>query len=78
MHMNGSESFLYGQNVGGKGSRDGTPTAGMGMGAGGLGVGVGGTRQMFEREQMTRVGEVDEDGGHGRRRGFWSALCCRA
>lgn len=55
-------------------SRDGTPTTGVGIGTGAL----GGTRQIFEREQMTRVGEVDEEGGHGRPRGFWSALCCRA
>lgn len=33
---------------------------------------------VYDREQMERVGEQDEDGGHGRRRGFWGSLCCRA
>lgn len=69
---NGSESFLYGQQQGqqknGTTSRDGTMTAN----------GTAGARGMGMYDQMERVGEQDEDGGHGRRRGFWSALCCRA
>ncbi|KAJ7183186.1 kinase-like protein [Mycena filopes] len=40
-------------------------------------LGVGGTaRGMGVYDQMERVGEQDE--GHGRRKGFWAALCCRA
>jgi len=38
-------------------------------------VGAMGTRGMGIYDQMERVGEQDE---HGRRRGFWSVLCCRA
>ncbi|KAJ3510487.1 hypothetical protein NLJ89_g4646 [Agrocybe chaxingu] len=71
--MNGSESFLYGQAQAGKGgsnSREGT-TNGVGQ-PGGQVRGMG----MYDRDQMQRVGEQDE--GHGRRKGFWSALCCRA
>lgn len=76
-HMNGSESFLYGQAQAGKngsGSREETTIAG---GTGQREVG-GQVRSMgmFDRGQMQRVGEQDEDGGHGRK-GFWSALCCR-
>lgn len=79
-HHNGSESFLYAQGPPGKtgtNSRDGTTTAGTGNRD--L-TGTGGARGMvvYDREQMQRLGEQDEDGGHGRRRGLWSALCCRA
>ncbi|KAJ7650725.1 kinase-like protein [Roridomyces roridus] len=42
----------------------------------GSNVGVGGTARMGVYDQMERVGEQDE--GHGRRKGFWAALCCRA
>jgi casein kinase 1 len=73
-HMNGSESFLYGQPQAGKngsGSREETTIAGTGQRDGQM-RGMG----MFDREQMQRVGEQDEEGGHGRK-GFWSALCCR-
>jgi casein kinase 1 len=75
-HMNGSESFLYGQPQTGKnesGSREETTIAGTGQRELGGQVRAMG---MFDREQMQRVGEQDEDGGHGRK-GFWSALCCR-
>ncbi|KAF8149835.1 kinase-like protein [Crassisporium funariophilum] len=72
--LNGSESFLYGQQQAGKpgnGSRDGTTLAGFDpMGSRGM--------HMHDRERMQRVGEQDEDGGHGRRKGFFGALCCRA
>jgi len=70
----GSESFLYGQQQAGKngsGSREDTTIAGQ-RDLGGQVRGMG----MFDREQMQRVGEQDEDGGHGRK-GIWSALCCR-
>ncbi|TFK40136.1 kinase-like protein [Crucibulum laeve] len=76
LHPNGSESFLYGQQgKNGSNSREGTTTAGTAqrdMAGGPRGMGV------YDREQMQRVGEQDEDGGHGRRKGFWAALCCRA
>ncbi|KAJ7284580.1 kinase-like protein [Mycena rebaudengoi] len=43
----------------------------------GSGVALGtGTRGMGVYDQMERVGEQDE--GHGRSKGFWGALCCRA
>lgn len=68
LHMNGgSESFLYGQPQAAKngtGSREETTIADPGMPVRG-----------FDREQMQRVGERDEDGGHGQK-GFWSNLCC--
>ncbi|KAF5392369.1 hypothetical protein D9757_001461 [Collybiopsis confluens] len=73
---NGSESFLYGQLPKGTNSREGTTTGGTGT----RDVQApGGVRNMavYDREQMQRVGEQDEEGGHGRRAGFWSALCCR-
>jgi casein kinase 1 len=62
----GSESFLYGQPAGKNGadSREETTIADPGVHVRG-----------FNREQMQRVGEGDEDGGHGRK-GFWSNLCC--
>jgi casein kinase 1 len=72
---NGSESFLYSQVPKGTNSREGT-TAGTGT----RDInGPGPVRSMgvYDREQMQRVGEQDEDGGHGRRTGFWGALCCR-
>lgn len=76
LHLNGSDPYLYGQPQPGKAgtnSREtttaGTATREIAGGARGMGV--------YDREQMQRVGEQDEDVGHGRRRGFWSALCCR-
>lgn len=34
---------------------------------------------VYDRDQMQQVGGQDhEDGGHGRRKGFLAALCCRA
>jgi len=72
---NGSESFLYGQIPGkvATNSRDGTTTGGTGT----RDLHPGPVRGMtvYDREQMERVGEQDED-GHGRRRGFLG-LCCR-
>lgn len=32
---------------------------------------------VYDREQSRRLGEPDDDAGHGRRRGFWATLCCR-
>ncbi|KAF7312091.1 Kinase-like protein [Mycena indigotica] len=39
-------------------------------------IAVGGTARMGVYDQMERVGEQDE--GHGRRKGFWASLCCKA
>ncbi|KZT02581.1 kinase-like protein [Laetiporus sulphureus 93-53] len=72
-----SDSFVYGQQQQpaktGTTSREGT-TAGanreMATGSGTRGMG------MYDREQMARVGEPDEH-GHGRKKSFWAALCCR-
>lgn len=70
-----SDTYLFGQTAvkTGTNSRE-TTTAGTATKdvAGLRGMGV------YDREQMQRVGEQDEDGGHGRRHGFWAALCCRA
>jgi casein kinase 1 len=74
VNNNGSESFLYGaqpKNAGN--SRDGLPGTPREVNASG---GRGGMA-VYDRDQMRRVGEVDED-GHGRKVGFWSVLCCRA
>lgn len=73
--MNGSESFLYGQAQAGKnGSGEATTTAGTHQrDLGGQVKNMG----IYDREQMQRVGEQDQDGGHGRPKGFWSLLCCR-
>lgn len=74
---NGSDSFLYGAQAqtgkNGTASREGTTatTGNREMPGGVRGMGV------YDRDQMQRVGEQDEDGGHGRK-GFWAALCCRA
>ncbi|GAW07796.1 kinase-like protein [Lentinula edodes] len=71
---NGSESFLYGQMPKGPNSREGTTTGGTGT----RDIHAPGpVRSMAVYDQMGRVGEQDEDGGHGRKRGFWAALCCR-
>ncbi|KAF8899896.1 kinase-like domain-containing protein [Gymnopilus junonius] len=74
-HLNGSESFLYGQAQAGKSGSGGEGTTLPGNGqrdmAGVRGMG------MYDRDQMQRGGQQDDDGGHGRRRGFWSVLCCR-
>lgn len=77
LHPNGSESFLYNQGQGknGTNSRDGTTT-------GGTGTrdlhGLTGPRGMavYDRDQMARVGEQDED--IGRKKGFFALFCCRA
>jgi hypothetical protein len=75
LHPNTSESYSYGQNqaskvgtmsrenmVGNAPPRD-TMAVVRGMG-------------MYDGDHVQRV-ERDDD-GHGRRRGFWSILCCRA
>ncbi len=72
--VNGSESVLYAQAQMGKNgsaSRENTTLPGGN-------VRDGGVRNMvlYDREQMQKVREQDEV--HGRRRGFLSALCCRA
>lgn len=69
-----ADPFLYGQK--GANSREGTAT---GTSRGDQMNGVRGM-SMYDREQMARVGEQDEE-GHGAPRkkgGFWAALCCRA
>jgi len=66
--MNGSESFLYAQTKPGADGVNGPQNTGP----------QSRTMNMYEREQMDRVREQDDDGGHGRRRGFLAALCCRA
>ncbi|KAF5367096.1 hypothetical protein D9758_003959 [Tetrapyrgos nigripes] len=72
-HVNGSDSFLYGQMPGknGTNSRDPTLTGGTGTAPS---PGAVRAMNMYDRDQIGRVGEQDEDGGHGRRRGFWSLL----
>ena len=72
-HMNGSESFLYGQTPMPKNGSGEAIVNGMQRDMNGQ------TRNMGygEREQMQRVGEQDEDGGHGRPKGILSWLCCR-
>ncbi|KAJ3716083.1 kinase-like protein [Lentinula raphanica] len=70
---NGSESFLYGQMHKGANSRENTTTGGTGT----KDMHPTGVRSMAVYDQMVRVGEQDEDGGHGRKKGFWAALCCR-
>lgn len=72
--VNGSESVLYAQaQIGknGSASRENTTLPG-GNGRDGVVRNMG----MYDREQMQKVGEQDEV--HGGRRGFLSALCCRA
>lgn len=72
-HLNGSESFLYGQIPTGKnGSGEAVNPGQRDMNGQIRNMGVYG-----EREQMQRVGEQDEDGGHGRPKGLFSFLCCR-
>ncbi|KIY72407.1 kinase-like protein [Cylindrobasidium torrendii FP15055 ss-10] len=69
---NTSESFLYGGQPNGKDapSRNGTTNTGpRDLHAGGRGM------AMYDRDQMGRLGEQDED--TGRKGGFWSLLCCR-
>ena len=76
MVLNSSDAYMYGQQQYGKigtNSRENT-TAGTGprdLSTGARGMAV------YDREQMHRVGEQDEDVGHGRGRGFWASLCCR-
>ncbi|KAG6813901.1 bifunctional choline kinase/ethanolamine kinase cki1 [Tricholoma furcatifolium] len=73
-HLNGSDAYLYsqGQQKNGTNSRDGTTAGTAPRDAAGVRA-----MGMYDREQMQRVGEQDEDGGHGRGRGFWAAFCCR-
>ncbi|KAH0585105.1 hypothetical protein H2248_008366 [Termitomyces sp. 'cryptogamus'] len=74
VHLNGSDTYLYAQahHKNGNNSRE-TTTAGTAT------RDLSGTRAMgiYDREQMQRVGEQHEEGGHGRGRGFWATLCCR-
>lgn len=77
---NTSDSFVYGQQgKPGTNSREGTTTAGTATAGGARDAMAGmGNRgiNMYDREQMARVGEQDEH-GHGRKKGFWAAFCCR-
>jgi casein kinase 1 len=70
--LNGSDAVLYTQASTGKhDSPENTTLPGGAMRDGGLkGMGV------YDREQMRRA--EDQDEVHGRRKGFWGALCCRA
>jgi casein kinase 1 len=70
---NGSETFLYpGATKNVTSSRDCIPGTPRELNAGAVrGMAV------YDRDQMGRAGEHDED-GHGRKGGFWSVLCCRA
>ncbi|GBE88019.1 Casein kinase I homolog 1 [Sparassis crispa] len=78
-NTNTSESFVYAQTPQGKGtdSREDTMAGVNRAEPNGFGVGAHGM-SVYDREQMTRVGEQDEDHMGGRRRGFWAAFCCRA
>jgi len=79
-NTNTSESFMYGgpalPGKNGTNSREGTATGGTAPrteqmnGARGMNV--------YDREQMQRVGEQDEAGHPSRKKGFWAVLCCRA
>lgn len=71
--MNESRSFLYGQLQTGK---NGSASPDEAMITGTRHPGGQARGMMFDREQMQRGGEQDEDGGHGRK-GIWSILCCR-
>jgi len=72
-HNNTSESFLYGGQA--QPGKNGVDANGMGgtvrgeqmNGARGMGV--------YDRDQMARVGEQDDD-GIPRKKGFWAAFCC--
>jgi len=69
--LNGSQSALYAQAHAGKNDSPENMTLPGGIlrdGVKGMGV--------YDREQMRRADDQDEV--HGRRKGFWSALCCRA
>jgi len=71
--LNGSESVLYNQVHAGKnGSASPEDATLPGPMRDGVGKGMG----LYGRDQMRRAEEQDEV--HGRRRGFWDALCCRA
>lgn len=73
--VNGSESFLYGQAQAGKAGSASRENATLG----GVNPRVTDAQvrgmNMYDREQMQR-GEQDDS--HGRRKGFFAALCCRA
>ncbi|KAF8223836.1 kinase-like protein [Tricholoma matsutake] len=75
MQLNSSDTYLFGQTVGKPGTNSRDTTMGGTVPKDAPGVR---TMGVYDREQMQRVGEQDEDGGHGRPRGFWAALCCRA
>ncbi|KAF8640232.1 hypothetical protein AX16_010128 [Volvariella volvacea WC 439] len=76
LHPNGSDAFVYGQSTTAQKaatSRDNTTTAATATreGAGRNAVAA------YDRRQSQLRPEHD-DGSHGRKRGFWAALCCRA
>lgn len=74
-NINGSESFLYsGQAQPGKAatnSGEGTATRDRDM------MGTPRGMAMYDREQMQRVGEQPDEGGHGGNGFFSSFFCCR-
>ncbi|PFH53192.1 hypothetical protein AMATHDRAFT_55689 [Amanita thiersii Skay4041] len=76
LHSNPSESYIYGQNVAGKTATVSRENTTGGTAPRDPAVAVRGMA-VYDGEHMQRVGEDEED-GHGRRRGFWSILCCRA
>lgn len=72
-HNDTSESFLYGGQIqpgksgnGVDAGMGGTPRGEQMNGARGMG--------MYDRDQMARVGEQDDD--LPKKKGFWAALCC--
>ncbi|TFK75114.1 kinase-like protein [Pluteus cervinus] len=70
-HPNGSDAYLYAPQ-----GKTGASTTTHGTGGGAVASGPRGMA-LYEQAHIPG-GDHDEDGGHGRRRGFWAALCCRA
>lgn len=75
MLLNGSDTYMYGPQQYGRVGTNSRENATTGTGPRDPSNGARGM-PLFDREQMQRVGEQDEDAGHGRDRGFWSSLCC--
>ncbi|PCH42511.1 kinase-like protein [Wolfiporia cocos MD-104 SS10] len=72
-----ADSFVYGQQQvkPGTNSRDGTTTT---PGTGREAANGAGTRlNVYDREQMARATSGDGEHGHGRKKSFWAAFCCR-
>lgn len=71
-----SDSFRHSQAAGTQGKKNGDAREGALSPREGRANGMA----VYDREQMARVGEQDEDGhGGGRKKGgFWSLFCCRA